>query len=82
METRHAAGSGEGDGRVAFGGWACVPPDDLGESEDAQYGWPAPPSTRARVGFLPWLDWKFSAILPLALLLLLATLLWNVTNTT
>ncbi len=44
------------------------------------YDWPAPPKGRSQTRMLPWLDWKFSAVLPLALLLILATALWQITR--
>jgi hypothetical protein len=44
------------------------------------YQWPSPPKSRSKAGMLPWLDWKFSAILPVALVLLLATALWQITR--
>lgn len=46
----------------------------------AAYNWPAPPRSGPTGQLLPWLDWKYSLLLPVALLLVLATALWQVTN--
>ena len=54
--------------------------DDHDHDIEEDYGWPSPPAEPARVGSLPWLDWKFSLILPIALTLVLATILWQITN--
>lgn len=52
-----------------------------GERSDADpYNWPAAPDERSGHTLLPWLDWKFSAVLPVALLLILTTFLWQVTS--
>ncbi len=40
--------------------------------------WPAAPVLRSRI--LPWLDWKFSILLPVALLLVLGTAIWQLVN--
>ncbi|MDQ3443013.1 MAG: carboxypeptidase-like regulatory domain-containing protein, partial [Chloroflexota bacterium] len=40
--------------------------------------WPAAPVLRSRM--LPWLDWKFSILLPVALLLILGTAIWQLVN--
>ena len=54
--------------------------DSAGASPDEgpEYHWPTPPDEQVRQPPLPWLDWRFSFVLPLAALGILATLLWNV----
>jgi hypothetical protein len=59
--------------------WPTSTSED-GQALEEYEGWPPPRDERPRSGPLPWLDWKFSAILPLALLLILATLLWQLAN--
>ncbi len=39
--------------------------------------WPAAPRERDHPRLLPWLDWKYSILFPLALLLILATAVWS-----
>jgi len=41
----------------------------------AAYNWPARPRSGPTGQLLPWLDWKYSLLLPVALLLVLATAL-------
>ncbi|MBA3276571.1 MAG: hypothetical protein H0T72_12330, partial [Chloroflexia bacterium] len=49
-------------------------------AETDAYNWPAAPATRAGGRLLPWLDWKFSLLVPVALLLIVATALWQVAS--
>ncbi len=51
------------------------PNDDAQES--AAYDWPSPPRGPQGSRWLPWLDWKFSLVVPVALLLILGTALWQ-----
>jgi hypothetical protein len=67
---------------------------ELSDAYEAAVTWPEPPvpashsswpsSAEARSfdlrNVLPWLDWKYSLLLPVALLLCLATVLWHVSN--
>jgi hypothetical protein len=69
-------------------------PTEGDEAYGAAETWPEPPvpashaswpaSSKPRAfdlrNVLPWLDWKYSIILPVALLLCLATVLWSVSN--
>ena len=58
----------------------AIVPDD-GAPGDEAYGWPSPPG-EGRRRFLPWLDWKFSILLPVAVLLILASAVWQLTQQT
>lgn len=51
------------------------------ELGDEEYDWPSAPVERAQGQPLPWLDWKYSILFPVAILLTLATVLWQVVNT-
>ncbi len=52
-----------------------------GDSPPA-YTWPGPPKDKSTAAPLHWLDWKYSIILPVAMLLIVATALWQVSNRT
>lgn len=41
------------------------------------FAWPVAPGQQADGRLAPWLDWKYSIVFPLALLLILATAVWS-----
>ncbi len=47
------------------------------DSQERQYNWPVPPGTELRKAPLPWLDWRASLLLPVAVLGVIATMLWS-----